>query len=354
MINVLPFVARVPTYAPPWANMDRHQYLRLDLNENTLNPSEHVKEALKRYIDDDRIQMYPDYWQFLPKLAQYAGVSKNQLIVTNGSDQAIEIVLRSFLRYGDEIVMAQPGFPMFSQIAGVIGAKISAVPYYNDLAFPFNEYIDTISSNTKLLVLINPDNPTGASIPLSQIKKVLKLWPDIPVIVDEAYYEFTRKTALEFLQYHSNLIIIRTFSKAFAMAGLRLGYIIAHPEIISQFNKIRGPFDVNSVALIAAEAQIDFPKTWKKYVDETMTVSKPYIESFFNENNVRYYPGTAHFLLVQPKDRDKAVDFLKNNGILVRPMTAPSISNTFRMNVGTLAQTKRFIEVYKEHITKNE
>ena len=354
MINVQPFVASVSTYEPPWSKMDRHQYLRLDLNENTLNPPEHVKKALKQYIDDNRIQMYPNYWQFMPKLAQYAGVNENQLIVTNGSDQGIEIVLRAFLKYDDEIVMAQPGFPMFSQIAGVIGVKLFGVPYHSDFTFPFDEYIKTISSNTKLLVIINPDNPTGASISLSQIKKILEFRPDLPVIIDEAYYEFTGATALDLLQSHPNLIIIRTFSKAFAMAGLRLGYIIAHPDIISQFYKIRGPFDVNSFALVAAEAQIKFPESWKEYVDETMTVSKPYLESFFNENNVRYYPGAAHFMLVQPKNRDMVVDLLKNNGILVRPMTAPSINNTFRMNVGTLEQTKRFIEVYKEYIIKNE
>lgn len=354
MINVQPFVSRVSAYEPPWSKMDRHQYLRLDLNENTLNPPEHVKEALKQYIDDDRIQMYPDYWQFMPKLAQYAGVNADQIIVTNGSDQAIEIVLRAFLKYDDEIVMAQPGFPMFSQIAGVIGAKIAGVPYSYDLTFPFDEYIDTISSNTKILVLINPDNPTGTSISLSQIKKVLEFRPDLPVIVDEAYYEFTGTTALDFLQSHPNLIIIRTFSKAFAMAGLRLGYVIAHPEIISQFYKIRGPFDVNSFALVAAEAQINFPDSWKKYVDITMTISKPYLESFFNENNVRYYPGAANFMLVQPINRDMAVDFLKNNGILVRPMTPPAINNTFRMNVGTLEQTKMFIKVYKEYLANNE
>jgi histidinol-phosphate aminotransferase len=331
--------------------MDRSGFLRLDLNENTLSPPNHVTSALKKYIDDGRIQMYPDYGSFLPKLSQYANADPEQLIVTNGSDQAIEIVLRAFLGKDDEMVMAQPGFPMFTQIAGVIGAKVTGIPYDPDMQFPYKEFFEAITPETKIVILINPDNPTGASISMSAIEDVLKVRDDLPVIVDEAYFEFTSKTALHFLKSYPNLIILRTFSKAFAMAGLRMGYIIAHPDITSQFYKIRGPFDVNSCALIAAEAQLDFDKEWKAYVNETMTLSKPYLEAFFKENNVRYYPGAAHLMLVQPADRDGAVRYLKENGILVRPMVAPTIENTFRMNVGTLEQTKRFADVYKSYLS---
>ncbi len=354
MIQVKHHIAEMSTYKPPWSCMDRSQFLRLDLNENTLPPPNHVKMALKKYIDDNRIQMYPDYWRFLPKLSQYANVDQEQLLVTNGSDQAIEIVLRAFLGMNDEMVMAQPGFPMFTQISGVIGARVIGVPYYPDLRFPYKEFFEALTSETKLVVLINPDNPTGASVSMSTIEDVLNFRHDLPVLVDEAYFEFTAETAIHFLKSHPNLIILRTFSKAFAMAGLRLGYIIAHPDIISQFYKIRGPFDVNACALIAAEAQLDFDKAWKQFVNETMTVSKPYLEAFFKENNVCYYPGKAHFVLVQPTDKNNAVHYLKKNGILVRPMIAPSIKKTFRMNVGTLEQTKQFIHVYKSYIMENE
>jgi histidinol-phosphate aminotransferase len=354
MIQVKRHIAQISTYKPPWSNMDRSGFLRLDLNENTLSPPHHVKLALKKYIDDNRIQMYPDYWSFLPKLSQYTNADQEQLIVTNGSDQAIEIVLRAFLGMNDEMVMAQPGFPMFTQIAEVIGARVVGVPYYPDMSFPYKEYFEAITPETKLVVLINPNNPTGASISVSTIEDVLKFRHDLPVLVDEAYFEFTSETAIHFLKSYPNLIILRTFSKAFAMAGLRLGYIIAHPDIISQFYKIRGPFDVNSCALIAAEAQLDFDEEWKQFVNQTMTVSKPYLEAFFKENNVCYYPGAAHFMLVRPPDKDDAVNYLKKNGILVRPMIAPSIENTFRMNVGSLEQTRRFAHVYKRYIMKND
>ncbi|CAN2043092.1 Aminotransferase class I/II-fold pyridoxal phosphate-dependent enzyme [Candidatus Magnetomoraceae bacterium gMMP-1] len=350
MIQVKPYISVMSLYSPPWSNMDRGEYLRLDLNENTQQPPEHVKAALKEYIDENRIQMYPEYDRFLSKLSQYSNVDENQLILTNGSDHAIEIILRAFLGPDDTMLVAQPEFPIFSQVAGVIGAKICGVPYGQDMSFLYNGFLEAVTTEIKLIVIINPNNPTGTDIPLAHIENILVKNPDIPVIVDEAYFEYTGITALDFMKSHSNLIITRTFSKAFAMAGLRLGYIIAHPDIISQFYKIRGPFDVNSCALIAAEAQIDFPDVWKDYIHEIMTVSKPYLEEFFNKNNILYYSGAAHFMLVQPNNRDKAVQYLKNHGILVRPMTADSIKKTFRMNVGTLEQTKKFIEIYENFI----
>lgn len=347
MMKVKPNIAGMATYAPPWQGMDRGAYLRLDLNENTLPIPEHVKQALKRYIDENRIQMYPEYAPFIIKLADYVNVEKENILLTNGSDQAIEIILRAFLSTGDVMLMAQPGFPMFTQIASVIGACITGVSYGHDLTFPYNAFTEAIGKKIKLVIIVNPDNPTGVSVDEAYIKGILEMFPLHPVFVDEAYFEFTGKTALTFLDSHPNLIITRTFSKAFALAGLRLGYIIAHPDLISQFSKIRGPFDVNSCALIAAEAQIDHTDEWTWYVKEVMDVSKPYLEGFFKENSVRFYRGAANFMLVEPEERDKAVAYLKTQGILVRPMTASLIDKTFRMNIGTLVQTERFCEVYK-------
>lgn len=350
MIQVKPNIAAMSPYSPPWSGLDRAGYLRLDLNENTLEPPKHVTEALRQYADENRIQMYPEYGKFLSKLAHYTETDEDHLIVTNGSDHAIDIILRAFLGPGDAMVIAQPGFAIFEMVAQAIGAKVCGVPYGQDLRFPYDEFVSAITPETRLIVIINPDNPTGSAVPLSQIQVILDRNPDIPVIVDEAYFEYTKETALGFLESHPNMIITRTFSKAFAMAGLRLGYVIAHPDIISQFYKIRGPFDVNSCAMVAAQAQIDLPDAWKEYVHEIMTISKPYIERFFDENRVQYYPGSAHFMLVQPGNRDKAVQYLKDHGILVRPMNASLIQDTFRMNVGTLDQTKRFSEVYEKFI----
>ncbi len=349
MIRVKPYIEAMSPYSPPWSNMDRSGFLRMDLNENTLDPPDHVIRAIKDWLDQKRIQLYPEYSRFMPKLARYAGVEQNQLMLSNGSDQAIEVILRAFLEPGDEMLIAQPGFPIFEQVTRAIGAIVRGVPYTKDLHFPWDDFMQSLTPDISLVVLINPDNPTGSSISLAKIREVLETASDIPVIVDEAYFEYTGVTALEFLKDYSNLIITRTFSKAFAMAGLRLGYLIAHPDMVAEFHKIRGPFDINSCAIAAAEAQLDNPAQWQAYIHEIMKVSKPWLENFFAENGICYYPGAAHFMIVEPKDRDGMVRHLKENGILVRPMVAPLIRHTFRMNLGTLEQTKRFAEVYKAY-----
>jgi histidinol-phosphate aminotransferase len=355
MLKVQSHIAALSTYKPPWSHLDRTAYLRFDLNENTLPLPVCVKNAIKDFIDRDLIALYPDYATFLPKLARYTHAAPEQLMVANGSDQAIEVVLRAFLGKGDELIMAQPGFPMFNQIAGVIGAQVTGIPYDAALCFPRRDYLAAaIKPTTKLAVLVNPDNPTGTAISLELIEEVLQLRPDLPVLVDEAYFEFTGSTAQGLLAHYNNLIILRTFSKAFALGGLRLGYSIAHPTLTAELHKVRGPFDVNSCALVAAAAQLDDPsEEWRCFPQETMQVSKPYLQAFFRDNKVKYYPGAAHFMLIEPTDRDGAVSYLKEHGILVRPMVAAAIKTTFRMNVGTLAQTIHFTEVYAAYLRQN-
>ncbi len=350
MVHVKPHIAEMARYRPPWANLERSDYLCLDLNENVQGAPDHVIQALKRYLDKKRLQMYPDYRSFLPKLARYVETDEDRLILTNGSDQGIEIALRAFLGPGDTMVIARPEFPIFTQTARIIGAAVRGVSFDEKMQFPYDSFLEAITSDVSLVVVINPNNPTGTPVSLSQIEEILKKSGDIPVIVDEAYYEYTGVTAAGFMEQYPNLIVARTFSKAFAMAGLRLGYLIAHPEIIAELNKIRGPFDINSCAPIAAEAQIDSPEQWKQYIHEVMCIAKPEMEEFFRQNGVSYFPGAAHFMLVKPADRDGAVQYLKDHGILVRPMVADLISDTFRVTVGTSSQTRKFIEVYGAYL----
>lgn len=350
MIQVKSHIVSMGPYKPPWTGLDRSRYLRLDLNENTLDPPDHVKEALKRFIDINRIQMYPEYGEFMSSLSHYAQADSSQLILTNGSDQAIELILHAFLGDGDAMVIARPEFPIFTQIASVLNVKVRGVLFDTNMVFPYEDFLDAIAPDVKLIVLINPNNPTGTPLELEQIETILKNFPDKPVIVDEAYYEYTRITSRGLLESYPNLIITRTFSKAFAMAGLRLGYIIANPDLISQLYKIRGPFDVNSCAVVAAKSQLEHPEHWRAYIKEIMTRSKPFLENFFEEQKVTYYPGAAHFMLVQPSNRDQAVNYLKDHGILVRPMFASSIETTFRMCVGSVEQTRQFAAVYEKFL----
>ncbi|MGK5094479.1 histidinol-phosphate transaminase [Deltaproteobacteria bacterium TL4] len=344
-------IAQLSTYKPPLEGRNPKEFILMDFNESPLALPPHVVDRLMAYLQQNHLHIYPSYGDFLNLLGRYVNVSPDSLILCNGSDQAIDIILRCVLEDGDEMVLAKPGFSMFFQIAGTLGAKMVS-PFYNeDMSFPFEAIQSAVSSQTRLLVIINPNNPTGTSASLEQIEYFLKTYPELPVLVDEAYFEFTQKSCVSLLPQYSNLIITRTFSKAFAMPSLRLGYAIGAPEFIQHLYKIRGPYDVNMMALIAATAQLENPEPWKAVVDEVMLKAKPELEQFFKAYGVTYFPGNAHYMLVVPKgDIQTAITFLKQKGILVRPM-APPIAHTFRMNVGTVSSTRQFIQIYKSFLT---
>ena len=196
-----------------------------------------------------------------------------------------------------------------------------------------------------MIVLINPNNPTGTSVSMEQIEDLLKSFPDIPVLVDEAYYKFTGETCVSLLSSHPNLIVIRTFSKALALPSLRLGYVITSPDFIFELQKIRGPYDVNVVAVLAAREQLNNPEHWQKMVKHLMDESKPAIEKYFDEQQVRYFSSKANFMLIEPYDVQQACKFLMENKILVR-MMRPPIDHTFRMSLRTRPEMQRFMDVF--------
>lgn len=342
-------ILKLGTYRPPLEERNPQDYLLLDFNESPLPPSPQVQQALMDYIQTGRLQTYPAYGTFLEQLGEYAQVPPQQLILTNGSDQAIDIILRALLNEGDEMVIAQPGFAMFFQVAGTLGTKVISPQYEADLGFPFAAIVAAVTPQTRLLVVINPNNPTGTSVSQEQIEILLKTFPEIAILIDEAYFEFTQQTVVPLLHNYPNLIIIRTFSKAFAIPSLRLGYAIAQPDFIEQLYKIRGPYDVNMLALVAARSQLQHPTAWQAMVQEVMLEAKPLLEHFFEKQGVSFYKGDANFMLVAPDDVEGAMQFLKDHRILVRPMRPP-IAHTFRVSVGTLPQIQHFIQVYSDYL----
>lgn len=338
-------------YTPPLEGRNPDDYLLMDFNESPLPPPKHVIERLTDFINSKRLQVYPSYGDFLELLGKYTGYPAESLIVTNGSDQAIDITLRCLLEPEDEMVMAKPGFAMFFQVAGTIGCRVITPKYNEDLSFPLEEVKKSVTTKTRLIVVINPNNPTGTSATLGQIEDLLRSFPDVGILVDEAYFEFTEKTCASLLNTYPNLIILRTFSKAFAIPSLRLGYVIAKPDFIQHLYKIRGPYDVNMIAIIAAKAQLEQPEPLKEMIFHIMKKSKPVLEQFFYENGIKFFNGDANFMLVAPDNVIEVIEFLKQNGILVRPMHPP-IAHTFRMSAGTLEQTQKFIKVYKKFLAK--
>jgi histidinol-phosphate aminotransferase len=346
-----PEVLAATPYVPEWDGLDRAEYTRLDRNESTAPISDNVSAALIDHVRTRGIHSYPTSDRLITSLAGYSGVPADSIVPTNGSDQAIDLCLRAFLGPGDRLLVARPEFSVFSHIAELIGAVVEGVPYRDDLEFPYKEIWSAAERQPDLIVFINPNNPTGSGVDVDFIKRVAVTFPNIPVIVDEAYYEFTGVTVADLVSSVPNLIVLRTFSKAFAMAGLRLGYVIARPEVATEIYKLRNPFDVNELAVVAALAQLDNMAEVEQHVADIMKRIKPMMVDFFALHNVFVHPGLANFILVREPRCTEAVDYLRSSGILVRSMKAPALAGSFRMSMGTVTEMRDFILVYEKYLS---
>ncbi|WP_329033045.1 histidinol-phosphate aminotransferase family protein [Streptomyces sp. NBC_01725] len=343
-------VLEVTPYTPDWLGVDRSQFVCLDRNESTQPLPEEVAEVLARHIRDNGVHGYPDDTAAYPGLAAYAGVPESHLLLTNGSDQAIDITLRCFLRPGDELLIATPEFAIFRQVADLAGAVVTGIPYEGgSFDFPYEKFRAAAESRPRVIAFINPNNPTGSPVDLDFVREIASTYPDIPVIVDEAYYEFTKISAARFTLSHPNVIVFRTFSKAFAMAGLRLGYVVADPEVIGELIKIRNPFDVNTLAIVAGSAQLQRIDQVQAFANEVIDRIKPAAVAHLTGIGVPVVAGAANFILVKPRRCGEAVRHLRESGILVRSMSAKQLAGMFRVTVGTQDEMARFSASYSAY-----
>lgn len=345
-------IKEMKQYNPPLAGRRAFNGLLLDFNERTLPPSLKVQKAIQNLLSANELQLYPEYGNLEKKLAQYTGANINQIMITNGSDQGIDLIFRTFTESPNTVIIPAPSFAMYSQCAQITGNKLLSPLYKKeDLSFPLAELLGMIGNSVKLIAVCNPNNPTGTLVSINDIEKIAKKAPNSIILVDEAYFEFSNVTAIPLMKKYPNIIVVRTLSKIFGLPSLRLGYIVASEVFINELLKVRGPYDVNMVAYAASLAALDDLKGIQKYANEVMNQAKPMIEEFFTKNNITFYPSSGNFLLFKP-NRKQVEKILKKNGILVRPQNKTNIENTLRVSIGTVDQMKRFIKVYQDVILK--
>jgi histidinol-phosphate aminotransferase len=348
-------IKKMSVYKPPLEGRASKEYLLLDFNERTIEQSPKVKKFLKKFVDSGKLQVYPEYGDLTLKISQYAGVSDSQVMITNGCDQAIDIIFRAFVGRNDKVIIPTPSFAMYYQSAEIQGADILE-PYYKEdsararLLFPLEEVIDLINEEVKLIIICNPNNPTGTLVSTSDVEKILKKAKenDVAVLIDETYFEYPNQTRKDLIREYDNLFITRSFSKTFGLASIRAGYILSQEENIKELLKIRGPYDINMFAKTAISAVLDDLDYIRDYIKEVMEKSKPKLEEFFKKNKVKFYQGAANFLLIKPDNPENVADLLQSEGILVRPRKGPNIEGTIRVSVGTLKDTERFIKAYSK------
>ena len=328
-------------YSPPTAG--RNGKLRLDFNENTLGCSPKVAAFLRSRVTEPTLAIYPEYVEAKADLAEHFNVAETELLLTNGTDEAIQVLINTFVDDGDDVMILKPSYAMYQFYAEVAGASVREIPYREGtLAFPLEELLQAIQPQTRAILISNPNNPTGTAVKLDGIERILKRAPDAAVLIDEAYYEFCGITALRLIDEYPNLFVSRTFSKVYGLAAMRLGCLFSDARNLEFVHKAQSPYSVNMLAAIAARAAVRDSAYVKKYVTEVLAARQLlYVE--LEKLGVAYHESEGNFVLMRLGNRAADIrDKLREAGVLVRDRSH-EIPGTVRVTVGTREQTRHFL-----------
>lgn len=320
--------------------------VKLASNENPLGLSDSVKAALQNELAE--LTRYPDSNGFYlkQKLANKYQVAENQVTLGNGSNDLLELVARAYVSAEHEVIFAEHAFVVYPLVTQAIGAKavvVKAKDYGHDL----DAMAAAITDKTKLIFIANPNNPTGTFLESEQILAFLAKVPsDVLVVLDEAYFEYAaperRGNAIAWIKDYPNLIVSRTFSKAYGLAGLRVGYTISDADVANILNRVRQPFNCNSLALKAAETILDDSDYLAKSVQLNDQGMADLCE-FFKAVGLDYIPSMGNFVTVNVgKSGDEVYQALLHEGVIVRPITGYGLPNHLRVSIGTFEENQRF------------
>lgn len=331
-------VEQMHEYHPPLAGREG---LRLDFNENTFAPSPRVQAVLSK-IAADSLTKYPEREHVERIVAAHFSLAPEAVLLTNGVDEALHLVCETYLESQDEVIVVTPAFSMYRLYAEMTGAKVRSVQADSTLQFPYQQVRDAITPQTRLIMVASPNNPTGSVIDSEQVLELAALAPHAALLVDEAYYHFHGKSVLNETQSVTNLLVARTFSKAYGLAGLRIGLLVGHPDAMRFVRKVSSPYNVNSIALeclpeaLADEAYINW------YADQ-VSQSQALAERALTQLKVPYWPTHANFILMNIGSQHKAfVESMRRQGVLVRDRSSdPGCDGCVRITLGTVEHTQR-------------
>jgi histidinol-phosphate aminotransferase len=334
-------VQRMAPYSPPTGG--RTSKLRLDFNENTVGCSPKVTEFLKTRISEEQLAIYPEYADAKRELAAHFGTAETEMLLTNGTDEAIQILINTFVDDDDEVIILQPSYAMYKFYAELAGARIRDVRYRDgSLEFPLEELLGAIRPETRAVLISNPNNPTGTAVNLDGLKRILKHTTGAAVLIDEAYFEFFGKTALRLIGECPNLFVSRTFSKTYGMASMRLGCLFSDAKNIAAAHKAQSPYSVNMLAALAARVAIRDTEYIANYVTEILA-ARDLLYAALENLGIPYYRSEGNFVLVRFGERAIEVrDKLHAAGVLVRDRSY-ELAGCVRVTVGTREQTGRLL-----------
>ena len=318
--------------------------MRMDFNENTVGCSPRIAQFLRDHISEALMSVYPDYTGVRESLAPHFGVNPSQILLTNGTDEAIQVLINTYVDDGDEVVLLRPSYAMYRFYAEVAGATVHEIDFrWPDFEFPLDGLMEAITSKTKAVLIANPNNPTGTGISVQDIERILFHEYRPAILIDEAYFEFSGVTAMPFLERVPNLFVSRTFSKVYGMAAMRVGCLFSHESNITYMHKAQSPYSVNMLAAMAASEAVKDPEYVSRYVAEALA-SRDLLCRGLEKLGIAYTPSSANFVLGDFGRRAIEVrDALRGRAILVRDRSY-EIPGGVRITVGTCEQAERVLE----------
>jgi histidinol-phosphate aminotransferase len=325
--------------------------VKLGSNENPLGPSKRVLKAIHG-VSKSAVNLYPNSMEKELKTAisEYVGVSEGHIVTGNGSDEVLELSTKVFLNRYEKAVIPYPTFSLYENIVRVYSGEPIFVPLNLNFEYNVERLIEAIDKGTKIVFICSPNNPTGSTISRRDLKELLM--EEVVVILDEAYAEFAGESNVELVDQYENLVVLRTFSKAFGLAGLRVGYAIADEKVAEFMNKVRLPFSVNTLAQISALAALRD----REHLNESVSLVKSGRDLLFRElskiQGIKVYPSEGNFLLVNTPRRTDVTDELLARGVIVRDCGGfRGLSREyFRVSIGTPEENELFLKALKEII----
>lgn len=327
---------------------------RMDTNTSPYTP-EKALAVLSKKAPSLQVNEYPDtsYLDLRKQLSRYSKTRADQVIVTNGADEALDIITKTLLDAGDQVVIPSPSYSMYRVSSEIMGAKTLSVPRSTEFGLNLNVMTQKMTRKTKIIFLCNPNSPTGNLSSHEEIVSLLELDPNCTVVVDEAYFEFSGKTSSRFVRKYDNLLVVRTLSKAFSMAGVRVGYILASSDSINKLNLVRPPNSVGTISILMAQEALrdlaSMRRNLRAIVGERDRMSRIMSETC----DCVVYPSETNFVLFEPRHVESSMlhKKLMRRGFVLRDLSGvPGIQNCLRVSVSRLGVNDGFLRALSQEL----
>jgi histidinol-phosphate aminotransferase len=345
MLEAREAVRNLHAYRPPLAG---RVGLRLDFNESTVGCSPRVLARL-RSLDSELLARYPEREPVEREVAGFLGLDPAQVLLTNGVDEAIHLLCSTYLDPGDKVLIVVPTFAMYAIFAQAEGARVIEVRAGDNFNFPAQDLLAHISPRTRLIAVANPNNPTGTTVAGDLLVQIAQAAPQAAMLVDEAYFEFHGETLIDQTRQIENLFVARTFSKAYGLAGLRIGILAGTVRQIAMVRRVASPYNVNAAALAVLPAALQDQEYVASYVRQVLS-NRDRLQQELGKLGLYYWPSHANFVLVSiGSAHAEFVHALRTRGILVRDRnTDPGCEGCVRLTVGSDEHTQTLIAALRE------